>query len=122
MVQANEIKSIHFNSFSRYLEHSKPQRLPDAIIIGTKKCGTRALMNFLQLHSHVASADKEMHFFNKKADINNTRLHAYETKLPFAFPDQLVMEKTPTYIRNETAANNIHKTIPFTSYDLFLIK
>ena len=41
------------------------QRLPDIIIIGAKKCGTRALIDFLKLHPYLKSAGPEIHFFDK---------------------------------------------------------
>ncbi|KAL0893292.1 hypothetical protein ABMA27_014884 [Loxostege sticticalis] len=41
------------------------KRLPDALIIGVKKCGTRALLEFLRLHPDVRAAGSEVHFFDK---------------------------------------------------------
>ena len=42
------------------------QRLPAAVIIGTKKGGTRALLEFLNLHSQIRRAKTETHFYDKK--------------------------------------------------------
>jgi len=39
--------------------------LPDAIIIGAKKAGTRALLEFLRLHPKVKAAKQEIHFFDR---------------------------------------------------------
>ena len=42
------------------------QRLPAAVIIGTKKGGTRALLEFLNIHSQIRRAKTEIHFYDKK--------------------------------------------------------
>ena len=42
------------------------QRLPAAVIIGTKKGGTRALLEFLNIHSQIKRAKTEIHFYDKK--------------------------------------------------------
>lgn len=41
------------------------QRLPQAIIIGVKKGGTRALLEFLRTHPDVRAPGPEVHFFDK---------------------------------------------------------
>jgi len=41
------------------------RRLPDALIIGVKKGGTRALLEFARLHPDIRAAGAEMHFFDK---------------------------------------------------------
>ena len=42
------------------------QKLPAAVIIGTKKGGTRALLEFLNIHSQIRRAKTEIHFYDKK--------------------------------------------------------
>ena len=42
------------------------QRLPAVVIIGTKKGGTRALLEFLNIHSQIRTAKTEIHFYDKK--------------------------------------------------------
>jgi [heparan sulfate]-glucosamine 3-sulfotransferase 3 len=44
------------------------QRFPDAIIIGVKKCGTRALLEFLKINPHIRAPGPEVHFFDKNYD------------------------------------------------------
>lgn len=44
------------------------QRYPDAIIIGAKKCGTRALLEFLRINSRICAPGPEVHFFDKNFD------------------------------------------------------
>ena len=41
------------------------QKLPEAIIIGSKKCGTRALLKFIGAHPNVSAAGAEVHFFDR---------------------------------------------------------
>ncbi|KAF2354311.1 Sulfotransferase domain [Trinorchestia longiramus] len=41
------------------------RHLPDVLIIGAKKCGTRALLEFLRLHPRVRAARQEVHFFDR---------------------------------------------------------
>jgi len=41
------------------------QRLPQAIIIGVKKGGTRALLEFLRVHPDVRAPGPEVHFFDR---------------------------------------------------------
>ncbi|XP_003731368.2 heparan sulfate glucosamine 3-O-sulfotransferase 3B1 [Strongylocentrotus purpuratus] len=48
---------------------AKPsKKFPQAIIIGVKKGGTRALLKFISLHPDVAAAKQEMHFFDRYYD------------------------------------------------------
>ena len=41
------------------------RRLPGAIIIGVKKAGTRALLEFLRIHPDVQAPGPEPHFFDR---------------------------------------------------------
>ncbi|GFY60679.1 heparan sulfate glucosamine 3-O-sulfotransferase 2 [Trichonephila inaurata madagascariensis] len=41
------------------------KRLPQALIIGVKKCGTRALLEFLRVHPDVRASGPETHFFDR---------------------------------------------------------
>lgn len=40
------------------------RQLPSALIIGVKKGGTRALLEFLRLHPDIRAAGSEVHFFD----------------------------------------------------------
>jgi hypothetical protein len=44
---------------------SLTRRLPNAIIIGVKKCGTRALIEYLRLNPNIRAAGPEPHFFDR---------------------------------------------------------
>ena len=47
---------------------ARTRRLPDVIIIGVKKCGTRALLEFLRVHPDVRAPGPEVHFFDRHYD------------------------------------------------------
>ncbi|XP_076463337.1 heparan sulfate glucosamine 3-O-sulfotransferase 1-like [Babylonia areolata] len=84
------------------------QRLPSAIIIGVRKCGTRALLEFLDLHPDIVTAEDELHFFN---DDQRYRLGLewYRHLMPPSLPHQLTMEKTPGYFISPIAPSRVHR-------------
>lgn len=47
---------------------SESKKLPQAIIIGVKKGGTRALLEFLRLHPDIRAVGAEPHFFDRNYD------------------------------------------------------
>ncbi|KAF4531951.1 hypothetical protein B566_EDAN006643 [Ephemera danica] len=52
----------------RFLRHQglkTHRKLPEALIIGVKKGGTRALLEFIRIHPDVRAAGTEMHFFDR---------------------------------------------------------
>jgi len=55
------------NSWSAVSHHlvGGVRRLPQAIIIGVKKSGTRALLEFLRIHPDVRAPGPEVHFFDR---------------------------------------------------------
>lgn len=61
----------HEATYNTHLNHHQNQnafpekRLPKAIIIGVKKGGTRALLEFLRAHPDVKATGPEPHFFDK---------------------------------------------------------
>lgn len=47
---------------------SESKKLPQAVIIGVKKGGTRALLEFLRLHPDIRAVGAEPHFFDRNYD------------------------------------------------------
>ena len=43
---------------------SRQKRLPECVMIGVRKGGTRALLDMLNLHSKIRAANFEVHFFD----------------------------------------------------------
>ena len=75
------------------------KKLPSAILIGAKKCGTGAIQFFLKNHSQIVVPKKEeMHFFDKQNDFWSIRPKSqYMRYLPPATRGEHVFEKTPGY-------------------------
>ena len=56
------------NGWAAVGRHGGDRRLPQAIIIGVKKGGTRALLEFLRIHPDVRAPGPEVHFFDRHYD------------------------------------------------------
>uniref|UniRef100_A0A8C1VS96 Sulfotransferase n=1 Tax=Cyprinus carpio TaxID=7962 RepID=A0A8C1VS96_CYPCA len=84
--------SVDANSSEK--EWSASRRLPHALIIGVKKGGTRALLEFLRLHPDIRALGAEPHFFDRHYARG---LGWYRSMMPKALTGQIVMEKTPRY-------------------------
>lgn len=65
LLEANETDaSPKYRLFREQGLHPE-QQLPSALIIGIKKGGTRALLEFIRIHPDVRAAGSEVHFFDK---------------------------------------------------------
>ncbi|XP_076609572.1 heparan sulfate glucosamine 3-O-sulfotransferase 3B1a [Chaetodon auriga] len=89
-----EAKTLDDNAMSGFLNESESKKLPQAIIIGVKKGGTRALLEFLRLHPDIRAVGAEPHFFDRNYDKG---LEWYRELMPKSSDGQLTMEKTPSY-------------------------
>ncbi|KAL0993348.1 hypothetical protein UPYG_G00106450 [Umbra pygmaea] len=81
------------------------RRLPQAIIIGVKKGGTRALLEFLRLHPDIRALGSESHFFDRHYALG---LNWYRSLMPKALEGQMVLEKTPRYFVTVESPGRIH--------------
>jgi len=88
-------------------QETRQRRLPQAVIIGEMKCGTRALINSLALHPDVVTAEHEVGYFVGR---NYDRgLEWYRSQMPTSRQNQITIEKTPNYfIKSAVAAPRIH--------------
>ncbi|XP_023335913.1 heparan sulfate glucosamine 3-O-sulfotransferase 2 [Eurytemora carolleeae] len=68
------------------------QRMPEAVVFGTRKGGTRALLEFLNIHSKIRRAKSEIHFYDKHFDKGKDW---YISQMPPVAEGQIAMEKTP---------------------------
>ena len=84
------------------------RRLPDAVIIGVRKCGTRALLTFINRHPAVRAAGKEIHYFDENYYLGDDW---YREQMPLATDDQVVIEKTPGYFIDPNAPLRIKETL-----------
>uniref|UniRef100_A0A3P9PF89 Sulfotransferase n=1 Tax=Poecilia reticulata TaxID=8081 RepID=A0A3P9PF89_POERE len=87
------------------------QQLPQIIIIGVRKGGTRALIEMLSLHSAVVAAQNEVHFFDWESHYQKG-LPWYLSQMPYAFPEQLTVEKTPAYFTSAKVPKRIYQMNP----------
>ncbi|XP_058651961.1 heparan sulfate (glucosamine) 3-O-sulfotransferase 1-like1 [Onychostoma macrolepis] len=80
---------------------------PHSIIIGVRKGGTRALLEMLDIHPDVAAAATELHFFDW--DENYAKgFEWYRDQMPYSYPNQITVEKTPGYFTSPVAPARIH--------------
>uniref|UniRef100_A0A3B5A138 Sulfotransferase n=1 Tax=Stegastes partitus TaxID=144197 RepID=A0A3B5A138_9TELE len=80
------------------------KRFPQAIIIGVKKGGTRALLEFLRIHPDVRAFGAEPHFFDRFYDRG---LEWYRNLMPRTLDGQITMEKTPSYFVTKEAPGRV---------------
>ncbi|XP_057322426.1 heparan sulfate glucosamine 3-O-sulfotransferase 5 [Microplitis mediator] len=84
----SSISKAHFSRTNRHL--------PQAIIVGVRKCGTRALLEMLFLHPQIQKAAGEVHFFDRD-DNYEKGLEWYRKKMPYSLKGQITIEKSPSY-------------------------
>ncbi|KAL2088718.1 hypothetical protein ACEWY4_015617 [Coilia grayii] len=87
------------------------QQLPGVIIIGVRKGGTRALIEMLSLHSAVAAAQNEVHFFDWESHFQRG-LPWYLSQMPFSYPGQTTVEKTPAYFTSAKVPERVWRMNP----------
>ncbi|XP_070778831.1 heparan sulfate glucosamine 3-O-sulfotransferase 6-like [Enoplosus armatus] len=80
------------------------KRFPQAIIIGVKKGGTRALLEFLRIHPEVRAVGAEPHFFDR---FYEKGLEWYRNLMPRTLDGQITMEKTPSYFVTKEAPSRV---------------
>ncbi|XP_069785654.1 heparan sulfate glucosamine 3-O-sulfotransferase 3B1-like [Narcine bancroftii] len=81
------------------------KKLPQAIIIGVKKGGTRALLEFLRVHPDIRALGAEPHFFDRHYDKG---MQWYKELMPKTMDGQITMEKTPSYFVTKEVAARIY--------------
>ncbi|XP_054613145.1 heparan sulfate (glucosamine) 3-O-sulfotransferase 3-like isoform X2 [Dunckerocampus dactyliophorus] len=84
-------------------EWTASRRLPHALIIGVKKGGTRALLEFLRLHPDIRALGSEPHFFDR-----HYARGLDWSMMPKALDGQIVMEKTPRYFVTVETPARVH--------------
>ncbi|XP_045158585.1 heparan sulfate glucosamine 3-O-sulfotransferase 1-like [Mercenaria mercenaria] len=88
--------------------HHMKKRLPQCIIIGARKAGTRALLTYLNIHPDIVVKGPEMHFFDDD-DFYHQSLESYRKQMPFSYRDQITVEKTPAYFTEEEVPERIYR-------------
>ncbi|GFS23111.1 sulfotransferase [Elysia marginata] len=82
--------------------------LPNVIIIGARKAGTRALLEYLGIHPQVVSASREIHFFSDEENYARG-MRWYQAQMPLSAPGQLTLEKTPNYLISNVTPERVHR-------------
>uniref|UniRef100_A0AC35U676 Sulfotransfer_1 domain-containing protein n=1 Tax=Rhabditophanes sp. KR3021 TaxID=114890 RepID=A0AC35U676_9BILA len=84
------------------------KKFPNAIIIGARKGGTRALLDALALHPNIKIAKHEIHFFDDNATYENG-FNWYKEQMPYSNLNDIVIEKTPGYFTSKFAPKRIYQ-------------
>lgn len=94
---------INSSSLSQNFEHSplvrneqRVRRVPQAIIIGSRKSGTRALLKFLEVNPAIRAAHSEVHFFDKPQNYKRG-YDWYRSQMPESYSHEVTIEKSPAY-------------------------
>ncbi|CAH1772801.1 unnamed protein product [Owenia fusiformis] len=82
-------------------------RLPKAIIIGVRKCGTRALLDFVNIHPNVVAASHEVHYFDNATNYAKGR-DWYLNRMPYSYPEEITIEKSPAYFITDKVPERIY--------------
>ncbi|XP_061606375.1 heparan sulfate glucosamine 3-O-sulfotransferase 2 [Phyllopteryx taeniolatus] len=80
------------------------KKLPGALIVGVKKGGTRAVLEFIRIHPDVRALGTEPHFFDRNYDRG---LDWYRGLMPRTLDSQITLEKTPSYFVTREAPRRI---------------
>lgn len=86
----------HDPTVQQTVDSHAEQHFPQAIVIGVRKGGTRALTNMLKSHPHITSPKGEVHFFDRD-EIFRKGVNWYIKRMPYTTPDQISIEKSPSY-------------------------
>lgn len=89
-------------------EHIVQKRLPNAIIIGVKKGGTRALLEFLRIHPRIKACPWEVHFFDTDKNYQ-LGLDWYREQMPESHSDDITIEKTPAYFVRDKVPQRVYE-------------
>ena len=85
------------------------QRVPDFVIVGAAKAATTWLQHSLQQHPGIFMPDPELHFFSREYDRG---LDWYTQFFEAAEPDQLIGEKSNSYLDEPHAMPRLHEFAP----------
>lgn len=84
------------------------KRLPNAIIIGVKKGGTRALLEILKIHPSIRACSNEVHFFDRDENYEQG-LDWYREQMPESVLGQVTIEKSPSYFITSKVPERVYR-------------
>ena len=105
------IKSIkqEAGKMFKFPQEKCKRRLPQCLIIGNYKCGTRELIDYMSMHPRIVIKSKpfyEISFFSRKYERG---LDWYKHNMPCSFSYQITVEKSPNYFHNVNVPARIHQ-------------
>ena len=98
--------STTFSDNNRHQETMK-RRLPKALIIGAKKCGTTALLQMLRSHPLITGPGYETGFFELSSRYKRG-FEWYRGLMPHSSEKEITIEKSPSYFYNQNALERIY--------------
>ncbi|KAK9883080.1 hypothetical protein WA026_001282 [Henosepilachna vigintioctopunctata] len=108
LLEGNE---TDISSKYKYFQDQGLRQLPTALIIGVKKGGTRALLEFIRIHPDIRAAGSEVHFFDKNYFKG---FQWYRSHMPPTLEGQQTIEKTPSYFITKEAPKRVNHMNPST--------
>ena len=87
------------------------KRLPNLLIIGVKKGGSKALLVFLGAHPKVRACRKEVHFFDEERNYHRG-LKWYRNQMPESYSDEITVEKSPRYFVSGRTPKRVYRMSP----------
>nr|XP_039256789.1 heparan sulfate glucosamine 3-O-sulfotransferase 6-like [Styela clava] len=106
---ASNSESDHPPGIMNDVKYKGTKKLPSALIIGAKKAGTRALLEFIRVHPNVRAAGSEIHYFDKNF---SEGLDWYRDMMPTSIKSQITIEKTPSYLVTPEAPKRVYDMNP----------
>lgn len=111
LLTINETDASPKYRFLRQQGLQPARQLPSALIIGVKKGGTRALLEFIRIHPDVRAAGSEVHFFDKHY---SKGFEWYRHHMPLTLEGQITIEKSPSYFITKEAPRRVQHMNPST--------
>ena len=99
------------------------QNHPTAIIIGTQKGGTRALIEFLRKHPMIKAPVKEQDFFcdDSQYDASDYTYSKHLKEMPLSVPPQITLEKSPNSFTKLNTPKRLYRYQQYLGKNLKLI-
>lgn len=89
-------------------DREQRKRLPNALIIGAKKGGTRAILEMLKIHPDIRACSNEVHFFDRDENYSHG-LEWYRQQMPVSLPGQITIEKSPSYFVTPNVPERVYR-------------
>ena len=106
----NAIHRHHIKDFIKPENETCVRRFPICIVIGVAKCGTRELVDFLNLHPHIVTSPStsksyEMPYFSKNYSKGD---NWFKNQMPCSYSNQIIIMKSVGYFHNRYVPERIN--------------